>query len=329
MLDGETLSRCHFAARPILTEKKRDCWNLTKEEEAEIAAERERRFAYLNTLPEYRKSNDDRRYLHSILTDLLFDENSEFERDPIKPQEAVKYRLGKPEGKSGKLPFGDADGYETQAYRMFREKRNSFSRLLRIYAERHRGTPWHTAADPNDPLYHIGFHNTEILHQGLNRGAKSFEVGSSLYVYQQMYDRNRCETPSLSKATWLLKTCYPTRFGSLKSMQEQWKFNVDSAHYWAAIATLMRQSKAWTPSILLDFICNADVDEFERLAQAFYEFRQRVKVPHSSSAKRVYLKDLSPGVPYRFWDVEPISPLDIPDPLDEDQWRLLKRYRVS
>lgn len=312
-----------------MTEKKRDYWNLTKEDEAEIAAERERRLAYLNTLPEYRKSIDDRGYLHSVLTDLLFDEDSEFEPSPNKPQEAVTYRLGKPEGKSGKLPFAYEDGFETQAFRMFREKRDSFSRLLRIYAERHRETPWHTALDPTNPSYHIGFHNTEILHQGLNRGAKSFEVGSTLYVYQQMYDRNRCDTPSLSKATWLLKTCYPTRFGSLKSMQEQWKFNADCAHFWAAIATLTKQPRAWTPSILLDFICNADADEFQRLARAFLEFRQRVKVPHSSSEKRVYLKDVSPEIPFYFRYIEPISPLDIPDPLDEDQWRLLKRYRLS
>lgn len=293
-------------------------------------AERERTRAHLNTLPEYRKSNDDRRYLCLILTDLLFDEGSEFEFFPNKQrQEAVTYRLGKPEGKSWKLPAYDSDGNESQARRTFCEQRNSFVRLLRAYANRHRETLWYTAADRTDPLYSMGFHNTEILQQGLKRGEKSFEVGSSLYVYQQMYDRNRCDTPSLSKATWLLKTCYPTGFGSLKSMQEQWKFNAGTAHYWAAIATLMKQSIAWRPSVLLDFICNADADEFKRLARTFYEFRQRVNVPHSSSEKRVYLKDVPPGVPLDFLDVEPISPLDIPDPLDEDQWRLLKRYRPS
>lgn len=308
-------------------------WGVDEAKDAERWHEQQVESARLAAIPEYAKRNNDLRDVCFLLSDLLFVDAHEFSM-PDRGNSTVTYLAGKAESHSNKpLPY-DTEGLETQAYKAFQQRRNIFCSRLRAYAMTFGANPWDTRPARNQTEAHayFGQHVMDIIKDGLKRAPEAFDVGSSLYLYQQMYDRQLDEYPTLSKAAWLVKNA-PIRKpvsdkhiprGKWERIQEQWKDHFDHSHYWAAIVTLTRSPLQYNENLLLNLICAPDVDQLHRVAMTFLEFRQRVTPPKFSVKKPMYLKQRVPKA--EICRTERVAPLDIPNLLETFQWQALSHY---
>lgn len=301
--------------------------------DAELKKQWEAEYALLRAKPEYKKYVEDKDYLCDVLVYILFDADNEFEEDqknsPSENSITRHSTISAPN--NSKKPSRHDGNLETQAFQEFQRRERSFGGCIRQYASTFRSSPWDAKSyDRSDPLRHIGRHRMDTLAKEIARGAKSFDLGYSLYIYQQMYDRKKVPEPSFSKAAWLLKhtPLQETKSGRLVArskwevIQEQWRFHVKTAHYWAALIALMKPPLEYNSDLLLDFVCQADANKFKELATAFYDFRKRVEIPRKSSKQGMYIKDLL----WSHEEAQHIDPLDIPDPLQPFQWDALSQY---
>lgn len=318
-------------------------WFTTAAEEAELKAQHRMKRTLLEKRPDYQKHKQDTEWLCDLLSWLLFIDANEFSTTPSAHKnpvdlEAVAYRMGRRELVSAAPVTDNVEENETQPHQKLYREQEKFHATIRRYAFLYRHTQWNESTrDRSHVLVDFGEYNMGILRHGFKRGAASFDVGSSLYLFQQLHDREMCDEPSLSKAAWLVKNA-PTRKpvpetlaprGKWEFIQEQWKNNVETAHYWASFVALAQSPLMYSELLLFDFVCDVDIDQLRRLARTFYEFRQRARVPRSSSKKPGYLKQISSQVPNDLAGFEAVSPLDVPDPLAEFQWAVLSRYKTK
>lgn len=315
-------------------------WFTTAEEEAALALEWKKKYQLLQAVPEYQKSERDRLWLCSFLSSLLYVEALEFSIGRPKhlkqsDHSAVAYQMGRAVSPPEKPLTFDENGYETKAYRDFCRQARRLDATLRHYSSHYRYSQWKVKSRGREHAEEdFGEYNMDILRKGLKRGSASFDVGSSLYLYQQIYDRKLTEEPSLSQAAWLVKNAplrrpipeKPSPRGKWQIIQEQWRNNIENAHYWAALVAMTGSPLQYTENLLLDFICVADVDQFKRLARTFYEFRQRVRVTRVPNSRRTYVKQIPLEVPDNLAEIAPYSPMDVLDPLEDYQWAALSRY---
>jgi len=304
-------------------------------DDVEMKKQREAEFALLREKPEYKKHKQDRGYLCDILVYMLFDADNEFEpvvKESLSEKSYLRHSTTIAP-KSSKKPLRNEGHMETQAFQEYQRRERVFYSCVYQYTNAFRPTPWDARIhDRSDPPSYIGRHRMDTLEKETARGAKSFDLGYALYIYQQMYDRKKLSEPSFSKAAWLLKHAPLEEFKSnhliprskWEVIQEQWKFHVKTAHYWAALIALMKPSFEYNSNLLLDFVCQADASEFKKLASAFYDFRKRVEIPRKSAKQTMYIKDLL----WSYEDAQPIDPLDIPDPLQQFQWDALSHYKA-
>jgi hypothetical protein len=312
-------------------------WGIDEAEDARLWHERQVESARLDAIPEYVKRKRDLRDICFLLSDLLFVDTHEFSM-PDKHNSTVTYLAGKAESKSNKpRPYGIEGLEETQAYRDFQQRRSIFCSRLCAYSSTFGTNPWDTLPSRNQTETHAYFGHAvmDIIKDGLKRASEAFDVGASLYLYQQMHDRQLDEHPTLSKAAWLVKNA-PIRKpasdkhiprGKWGRIQEHWKDHFDYSHYWAAIVTLTKSPLQFNDNLLLALVCDPDLDQLYRLAQTFLEFRQRVTPPRFSATKPMYLKQRLP-----MWEIDPaerVDPLDIPNLLEDFQWEALSRYSPS
>lgn len=315
-------------------------WRETPSEELERKMEWRHQQTILNANPGYVKDKEDTRYLCEKLASILYVESKEFSITApvylVKKEPKTVAHFITTQATIGDKPLSyDTDGNETQTHQDFLRQQSIFYQTIRRYASAYRRSEWNQeVCDRAQAQSRFGRYNMNILQQGLVRAPASYDVGSSLYIYQQMYDRGMSEAPSLSKAAWLVKNA-PTRLpvpmtlaprGKWELIQEHWKYNVQDAHYWAALVVLAQSPLQFNTETLLDFVCNVKVDEFRRLARTFYDFRQRVTVPKGPANRRMYLKQVESEAPSDLGQIEPYSPLEVPDLLAEYQWGVLPRY---
>lgn len=318
-------------------------WFTTAAEEEALKVEHRKKLARLEALPAYQKHQLDTEWLCDLLSWLLFVDANEFATTPPKFKEAsdhgtVAYRMGCRESLSAAPVTDSADGHETQHYQDLYRQQERFRRTLRRYALNYRRTQWSEGTrDRSRASVDFGEYNMDILRKGFKKAAASFDVGSSLYLFQQMHDRQLTEEPSLSKSAWLVKNA-PTRKpipetlaarGKWEAIQEQWKNNVETAHYWAALVAVTKSPLRYSEHLLFDLVCDVDIDQLRRLARTFFDFRQRASVARGSSRKRVYLKQIGSELPSDLAAVESIDPLNVPNPLAEFQWAVLSRYKAK
>ncbi|MDN2677660.1 hypothetical protein [Janthinobacterium sp. SUN033] len=322
----------------MATEKNR--WFTTEAEEAELRKESQAKQELLNALPEYRKSERDKYALCDLLTSMLFVEANHFTITPSRalPSERIETHLiENAEVKLQKpLTYGE-DHCDTQAYQDFQQGERKFRTAIRHYAAFYRSSQWNEHRyDHGQVESVVGSYFMDTLRQAFKRASAAFDVGSSLYIYQQMHDRRLSEAPSLSKAAWLVKNA-PTRKpipekqtprGKWELIQEQWKNHIHDAHCWAAVVCMMKSPLQYNENTLFDFIRDADYDQFLRLTRTFYEFRLRANIPKSAGRIRPYLKQISPSVPENLENFEPIPPSQVPAHLESFQWDALSRYRA-
>lgn len=295
--------------------------------------------ARLNAIPEYVKRRKDLHDICVLLADLLYVDDHEF--DPLPPTKehprraTSKYSMGKEESKSLKPLQYDANNCYTQEYNKFQEQRSVFRSRLHHYVMTFGINPWDTrrrVPDRADAQAYLGQYTVDILNMGFSRASAAFDVGSSLYLYQQMCDRNIAEQPSLSKAAWLVKNA-PLRKpasdkhiprGKWGRIQEHWKDHFNDSHFWAAIVTLTKSPLQFSESLMLNLLCEPEMDQLVRLANTFLEFRRRI-TPLKISAKRpMYLKQ---GIcDIEILREERLEPLEIPNLLEDYQWESLSRY---
>lgn len=318
-------------------------WFTTAAEEAEQKAEWLRKHARMEAIPEYAKLQEDIRYLCGVLTEILFVESNEFSvppprYPPKKESESVVHRMAPVAPKPQKPPSFDSNGYYTQEYQDFMQQRGNFYTLINRYARWYRPSRWSDQSrDRAQADSSLGRYSMAKLRQGLKRGASSIDVGSSLYIYQQMHERQSAVVPTLSKAAWLVKNAplrepvpdVLTPRGKWELIQEHWKHNVDDAHYWAAVIAMTPSPFMYNEDTLLEFLCTADIDQFRRLARTFFEFRKNVIVPKGSKTRRMYLKQLPLEIRDDLEDVQPLDPLTVPNLVGDFQWAVLTRYRSS
>lgn len=308
-------------------------WFTTAAEDAEIAQKARQVHARLNMIPEYRQHQQDTRVINIMLSELLYVDAHEFSvPSPGLPSKA-EYRMARAEIGSKRPLTYDSDGYMTRDYKYFRQQREAFSAALQRYVSLFRKSEWdsytYNRADAED---YLGRYTMDILRKGFKRASAPYDVGSSLYLYQQMYDRQLSESPALSRAAWLVKNAAlrrpvpenPTPRGKWKLIQEQWKDHFDESHFWAAIVTITRSPLHFTEGLLFDFVCDVNVKKLNRIAYTFYDFRQRVVPSKISIKKTMYLKQ---GLaPYEIDQEKRLNPLEIPNLLEDFQWSALSRY---
>ncbi len=307
-------------------------WGINEEDDAERWQKRQEESARLNAIPEFQKHRRDQSWVCSLLADLLYIDSHAFAM-PLRNQSRVAYRMGRVESKSIKpLPY-DADNNDIPEYIHFQQSRRMFSSALWRYVSCYRSSQWDTRLyDRAQAETHLGLHTMNVLRQGFKRAWAPYDVGSSLYLYQQMYDRKLSASPSLSRAAWLVKNApLEKQFtenhkgrSKWERIQEQWKEHFHDSHLWAALVTTTKTPLRLDENSLFDFVCDVDVDHFSRLEKAFYHFRQRVEPPKPSVTKLMYLKqglsdeEIAPSVR--------LDPLEIPNPLEDFQWDALSRY---
>ena len=315
-------------------------WLNTAEEDAALKLEWKKKYELRQSIPEYQRSERDRIWLCRLLSSLLYVETLEFSIEPPKysrqrDQGVVAYRMGEVVSSLQKPLTYDSDGYVTKAYRDFCREAERLHFTLRNYTSHYRHSHWKEKSRGREHAEEdFGQYNMDILRKGVKRGSASFDVGSSLYLYQQMYERKITQEPSLGKAAFLVKNAplrepvpeKPSPRGKWEIIQEQWRNNVENAHYWAAIVAITGSPLQYTENLLLDFICVADVDRFQRLTRTFYEFRQRAIPPRVANNRRTYLNQIPLEVPDHLAEVAPYGPLDIANPLKAYQWEALSHY---
>ncbi|USX15571.1 hypothetical protein NHH88_07255 [Oxalobacteraceae bacterium OTU3CAMAD1] len=306
-------------------------WGENEVGDAASDAQNKLKQARLNTTPEYQKHLEDQTWLRHLLLDLLYDEHVAFAipapRTPI-----VTHRTTSTERNSSKPLAYDSDGHETSAYTSFQLDRRAFSiALMRFIDTVRTSQSGMRRYDQTAAKALLGAHAIDVLRQGFKRAEVPHDVGSSLYLYQQMYDRKLCAAPALSRAAWLLKNA-PLRKpisekliprSKWQRIQEQWKDHFSSSHYWAAVAATIKSPLRFNEDLLFDFVCNVDVDQFKRLADTFFDFRVRV-VPPKVSAMPMYLKQ---GLSWREIDqANLLLPTEVPNALEPYQWDALALY---
>lgn len=298
--------------------------------EAEYEA-RQLELERLSAIPEYQKHQQDKRWIERLLVDLLFAEEHSLTFPP-RPQTNVTRHTSRRQAKPNKPDAYGSDGLETLAYTNFKLERRAFSIALFRYVGYFRSSQWDKRKhDRKDAEVLLGAHAMEVLRRGFKRAEAGYDVGASLYLYQQMYDRKLCTSPSLSRAAWLVKNAplrrpvpaHPIPRGKWQRIQEQWKDHFGSADYWAAIATTTKSPLHFIEEDFFTFVCEVDVDQLKQIANAFLDFRVRV-VPPKVSATPMYLKQ---GL--SSFENEDKPPIDIPNPLEDFQWEALLRYSSS
>ncbi len=172
-----------------------------------------------------------------------------------------------------------------------------------------------------------------------------YKLGAALYIEQQMVAQKKCKEPSQGKAQWLVAKApiTPTKVGDAIPLRpdggepskigNQWKKYRSVAHFWAAFV-VWAEKPLGLPNdrfLLLDFICNADVDKFLSNAALFRKFRADVEV--SRTKKTALIKQFG-GQGDKARDDEvlegivPSPPDSIPDFLDHYQWAALEQYKT-
>lgn len=313
-------------------------WGIDEAEDEKRRLERQEESTRLNAIPEYVRRKKDLRDMCDLLADLLYVDNHEF-APPPHPQHphriTATYRMGKGESKSLKPPQYDADNCDTQEFKNFQQQRAIFRSRLHSYVRTFGINPWDSrrrVPDQREAPALLGQHIVDIVSQGLRRAPDAYDVGSSLYLYQQMHDRKIEIHPSLSKAAWLVKNA-PMRMpssdkhtprGKWGRIQEHWKDHFDDSHYWAAIVTMTKSPLQFNEEQLLNLVCEPDLDRLYRLANTFLQFRQRVTPPRTSVKRPAYLKQCLPDMEIRREDR--VDPLEIPNLLQDFQWNALSRY---
>lgn len=305
----------------------------TEAEEAELQQKFEQELARLNAIPEYKKHQNDKVWICNFLSELLYVDAHEFTVSPPPFPSHVAYRMARVELTSQKPLTYDADGYQTQEYRHFTQQRQSFNSALRHYVQYFRTSQWDNSTYVRaEAEAYLGRYTMDVLRQGFKRASAPYDVGSSLYIYQQMYDRQLSQSPALSRAAWLVKNAplrkpvpeKPTPRGKWQRIQEQWKDHFDDSHFWAALVTTTKSPLQLNENLLFDFICDVNVDQLTQIANTFWDFRQRVKPPKISAKNPMYLKQgLSE---FKIDQTRRISPLEIPNLLEDFQWAALSRY---
>jgi hypothetical protein len=306
-------------------------WGVNPEEDAAQRLKVQQEHARLNAIPEYRKHREDRIWLQKLLMDLLFDERREFVF-PERPQPKVVHSTGRRELKATKPCAYDVDYRESLAYMSFKQERRTFSIALTHYSNEFRTSRWDK--DRHDRKYahaRLGAYTMNALKQGFKRAEMGHDVGSSLYLYQQMHDRKLSTSSALSRAAWLVKNA-PLRKpvpetliprGKWQRIQEHWRDYYPDSHYWAAMAATTKSPLLFKEDLLFDFICDVDVDLFQKIANSFVDFRIRV-VPPKISKVPMYLKQ---GL--ALYEIEENPLAEIPNALEDFQWEALSRYPTA
>lgn len=307
-------------------------WGVDEAKDAEQYETLKLERARLNAIPEYRKHLDDGTWLCRLLPDLLYVDAHEFYVPPFREQSLRRKHLIDPIGMESKKPSAYAGDVESPEYIYFKEERRAFSSALSRYVISFRTSQWDKR--PRDRLKaasYLGVHALEILRQGFRRAADPYDVGSSLYLYQQMYDRKLSTSPALSRAAWLVKNAplrkpvpeKPIPRAKWQCIQEHWSVHFNDSHFWAALVATMKSPLLFNENLLFDFVCDVDVDQFKRLSNTFLDFRKRVAIP-KVSAKPMSLKRGLAGL-----ELDPIGLLsseDVLNPLEDFQWDALKKY---
>lgn len=314
-------------------------WYITEAEELELAELSSKRSAVLRSIPEYAKHERDGVALCGILTDLLRPEDAMFDINtaPAELNASVIHQLTPQVQKSMRLPAYDESGYETETYQKYKKQTAWLNTALRHYSLMFRLSLWDEASrDRKNHETVIGPLHMETLRSAFKAASAAFDVGASLYIYQKMHNEKISKTPSLSKAAWLVKNAPLKNIasethiprGKWQIIQEQWKNHYRNSHYWAALIAMSKNPFEYTEATILNFICNANYDDFMMLSSIFKEFRCRVIVPPGGPPGKIaYIKR---GINCRKThdDDDSMAPISIltPNLIQDFQWDALSRY---
>lgn len=204
--------------------------------------------------------------------------------------------------------------------------------IIRDFVARIRGasTNDNSLRDKYPGLYDL------VIEEAIGSVDSRSKVGASLYIYQQMYDLKVHDSPSQSKAQWLVpRLSYADRpFNQMpkmtteKKIGEHWRDFYDISHVWAAFAASGTAPFLSDKETMTEFIRTVDASRFMRLAATFYAFRKRVKL-HSSLTKKSalpYIKHELEGWNAFLGDFEPLETSEIPNLLTDNHWALLAHY---
>lgn len=212
-------------------------------------------------------------------------------------------------------------------------------RALEMYCRSHRKNQHLSLAQERENLNLIGAHSQQLILESCEIAKWPYKLGAALYLHQQMAVRQKDCEPSQGKAQWLVanapvKRIYVEGIAQLRSgggepskIGDQWNKYFAVAHYWAAFVVWAKAPLDYSTDsyALIDFVCNADPDDFFANAAAFRKFR--AEQPTTRTKTLPFIKQ---GIDFDsiLDEKVPTSPFLIPDLLAPYQWAALKEYKT-
>ena len=313
-------------------ESRKNLWLMSDTELTEYHKAATARKQIEEELPENKARLLRNKQMNNLLSDMIYPpltlpENSENNsvNVPNTTIRSAKYSMGT------KRVLLDED---RQRYELESQKQLQLATRLHFALERIAKTKWGSSHQAEGQLLNDIQHRDMLekrITAALNSCSWPYKVGASLYLFQQMHDKNLTSAPSLNKAQWLLCNCSLDSHSPLtvrredpRKIGEQWKTYYSVSDYWAAYAVWANSPMKFDSKKFMEFYYHCDYVKFKRLARFFRDFRARVKV---QKGRVPYLKLGSAK-----WSAEESLPLanidEIPGILSENQWAELKAYRL-
>lgn len=217
---------------------------------------------------------------------------------------------------------------------------DQLSRALDRYFRGFRETQQFSAAQEEKNLCRMPLDMKNLIVESCEIAKWPYKLGAALYLHQQMAVREKTTEPSQSKAQWLVANAPIKQVavngesqlrpdgGQLARIGDQWNKYYVVAHYWAAFVVWAKTPLNYPVDgyALIDFVCNADPDEFLAHAAAFRKFR--ADVPIARTKVMPFMRKDADRLDEFLDDVVPTPQLSIPDLLDSYQWEALQKYKT-
>ncbi len=288
-----------------------------------LAAYDAKKLAIRNADPEYQRRKKNIRILVYALGYMLYP------KGPYRFNEALEWQ--------GRLEYSQNATREIVKGEYPFNKDDVFSRVFDQYLSyRLRTTEALSYQQEIDTLSRVESPMERLILEADEAARWAYKLGAALYLHQQMVARSKCAEPSQGKSQWLISNAPLTpapREGGIKARKDggeparianQWKKYHFVAHYWAAFVVWAKAPLIYPCDrfALVDFVLNADPDQFFANAAAFEQFRKEVKVTRQKANS--YIKEgLGENIS---GDIVPTPQTSIPDLLEPYQWAALTEY---
>jgi hypothetical protein len=308
----------------VLDPEKINPWLATAEEEAVWEAHIAKKLAIERASPAYQAREKNNRILCGVVAEMLYPRGP-FCIDPLYDDDGY-IRSRTPSDKpmqKGEYPW-DMD--------------RALFGALGLYCRVFRETRQYNTEQEEERLCNMPSYSRNLILESCKIAKWPYKLGAALYLHQQMVVRRKDKEPSQGKAQWLVAKApvkpierggrIPLRpdGGEPGRIGDQWPKYFSVAHYWAAFVVWTKAPLDYPVDryALIDFVCNADPDDFLAQAAAFKKFRVDLPIERTKLLPLIKMDANRSDV----WldDIVPTSQLSIPDLLAPYQWDALREY---